>query len=457
MTNHDSKFLATAPVGPLLFRLAVPTVTAQLINMLYNVVDRIYIGHIPNEGPLALTGVGVCMPALMVIAAFAALVGSGGAPKASMLLGQGRREDAERVMGQSCTVLLIISVILTILLQWQGNAILTLFGASGNTMPYAQAYLSIYAWGTVFVQLTLGMNAFIIAQGYTTTGMLSVVIGAVSNCLLDPLFIFVFHMGVRGAAWATVLSQALSTFWIMKFLRGKRTELHLTSRNLPLQASVILPSLALGLSTFVMQVTESALMVCFNSSLLRYGGDIAVGAMTIISSVNLFLVLPLQGVGQGAQPIMSFNYGAGNIPRVKRTFHLLLRTSLLWSMGFWAVVQLFPGLFTGIFTTDPALTAFTKRAARIYFGGLGLIGIQMACQTTFVSLGRTKESIIVASVRKLVLLIPLIYLLPHLLAKDKTTAVFLAEPIADILAVTFTAILFATQAKRIFSTSRNAS
>jgi putative MATE family efflux protein len=447
----DPASLATEPLKPLLFRLALPTVTAQLINMLYNIVDRIYIGHIPHQGSLALTGVGVCMPILMVISAFAALVGSGGAPRASILLGAGEKDDAENIMGQSFTVLLLLSAILTLILELWGKAILFAFGASENTIPYASSYLSVYAIGTVFVQLTLGMNAFIIAQGYTTTGMFSVLIGAISNCILDPVFIFALGMGVRGAAWATIISQAFSTIWIIHFLTGKKTELRLKRSFLPVRASVILPCLALGLSTFVMQATESALLICFNNSLLSYGGDIAVGSMTIISSTSMFMVLPLQGIGQGAQPIMSYSYGAGDTERVKKAFFLLLKVSFGWSAIFWILLQGFPQVFASIFTTDPTLLSFTKTTSRIYFGGMGLMGIQMACQMTFVSLGRAKESIIVASVRKLVLLIPLIYLMPILMPQNKTRAVFLAEPIADIAAITFTVILFATRFRKILA------
>lgn len=450
MSDHAS-FLATKPLKQLLFHLAIPAVTAQMINMLYNIVDRIYIGHIPGEGALALTGLGVCMPVLMVISAFAALVGSGGAPRASILLGEGHQSEAEDLMGECFTTLMLIALPLTVILELWGNDILLAFGASGNTIIYAKQYLSVYALGTVFVQLTLGMNAFIIAQGFSTTGMLSVLVGAISNCILDPLFIFTFGMGVKGAAWATVLSQAFSTIWIICFLCGEKTALHLKRKHFRLHKNVILPALALGLSTFVMQSTESALMVCFNSSLLRYGGDIAVGAMTILSSINMFMHLPLQGFGQGAQPIMSYNYGAGNIGRVKETFHLLLKLDCSGSMLFWAATMLFPKMFIAVFTSDSNLAEFTVKALRVYFASLGLIGIQMACQMTFVSLGRAKESIIVASVRKLILLIPLIYIMPLFMNQNKTMAVYLAEPIADAIAITFTATLFAVKSRKILS------
>lgn len=321
--NRD--FLRTEPVGKLLLKLAIPTVTAQVINMLYNIVDRVYIGHIPEVGATALTGVGVCMPLIMIVTAFAALAGFGGAPRASIFMGKGDKDSAEKTMGNSFTALLIISVLLTCALLIWNRGFLMAFGASENTIEYGVSYMNIYALGTIFVQLTLGMNAFITAQGFATTGMLSVLIGAVANIILDPIFIFAMGMGVTGAALATVISQAMSCAWVIVFLSGKRTHLKLRLPNMRLGYSIIMPSLALGLSTFVMQASESVISVCFNSSLLKYGGDLAVGAMTILTSVMQFAMLPLQGFGQGAQPIISYNYGAKDPERVKAAFKKLLR------------------------------------------------------------------------------------------------------------------------------------
>lgn len=433
--------LGTAPVGKLLFRLAIPTVVAQLINMLYNIVDRIYIGHIPEVGSLALTGVGVCMPLIMIVSAFAALAGAGGAPRASIFMGKGQNDNAEKTMAGCFSLLCLVALALTaVLLIWSKDLLLA-FGASGNTIGFATDYMSIYAMGTVFVQLTLGMNAFITAQGFAKQGMLSVLIGAVCNIALDPVFIFGLGMGVKGAALATILSQAASCVWVLLFLTGKSTILKLKLRNLNLKPSVVLPCVALGMATFIMQSTESVISVCFNSSLLRYGGDMAVGAMTILTSVMQFAMLPMQGIGQGAQPILSFNYGAGNANRVRQTYRLLLIASLSYSLVIWSAIMLVPRVFAGIFTPDQALQAFTARALRIYCGGLGIFGIQIACQMAFVSLGNALCSMTVAIMRKFVLLLPLIYLMPRLM-EDKTMAVYTAEPVADVLAVTFTAILF---------------
>ena len=445
---QDQKaLLGSAPLGKLLFKLSVPTVVAQLINMLYNVVDRIYIGHIPDTGSLAITGVGVCMPLIMIVSAFAALVGSGGAPRASIFMGKQDHDSAEKTLGNCFSTQLIVSVIITAALLIWNRPLLLAFGASENTIGYASDYMSIYAMGTLFVQLTLGMNAFITAQGFTRTAMVSVIIGAVSNIILDPVFIFVLDMGVKGAALATIISQSFSCIWVMSFLLGRKTLFKLKRQNMRLHWNIIMPCIALGTATFIMQASESVISICFNSSLLRYGGDIAVGAMTILTSVMQFAMLPMTGIAQGAQPILSYNYGAGNKARVKNTFFLLLKTCLTYSILLWAAIMLFPDVFVGIFTPDQTLAAFTAPALRIYMSGILLFGIQIACQMAFTSLGKALSSITVAVVRKFVLLLPLIYIMPHL-ASDPTRGVYMAEPIADILAVTFTAILFSVQFKK---------
>ena len=445
---QDQKaLLGSAPLGKLLFKLSVPTVVAQLINMLYNVVDRIYIGHIPDTGSLALTGVGVCMPLIMIVSAFAALVGSGGAPRASIFMGKQDHDSAEKTLGNCFSTQVIVSVIITAALLIWNRPLLLAFGASENTIGYASDYMSIYAMGTLFVQLTLGMNAFITAQGFTRTAMVSVIIGAVSNIILDPVFIFVLDMGVKGAALATIISQSFSCIWVMSFLLGRKTLFKLKRQNMRLHWNIIMPCIALGTATFIMQASESVISICFNSSLLRYGGDIAVGAMTILTSVMQFAMLPMTGIAQGAQPILSYNYGAGNKARVKNTFFLLLKTCLTYSILLWAAIMLFPDVFVGIFTPDQTLAAFTAPALRIYMSGILLFGIQIACQMAFTSLGKALSSITVAVVRKFVLLLPLIYIMPHL-ASDPTRGVYMAEPIADILAVTFTAILFSFQFKK---------
>ena len=446
MTDHK-EMLGTAPIGKLLFKLAIPTVVAQLINMLYNIVDRIYIGHMPEVGDLALTGVGVCMPIILIVSAFAALVGSGGAPRASIFMGKKDIDTAERILGACFGLQIIVSVVLTaVLLIWNRDLLLA-FGASGNTVEYATAYMNVYAIGTIFVQLTLGMNAFISAQGFTKISMISVIVGAVTNIALDPLFIYGLNMGVRGAALATIISQAVSTVWVVYFLCSKKTILHLRTKNLIPTPKIILPCLALGSATFIMQASESVISVCFNSSLLNYGGDLAVGAMAILTSVMQFAMLPPQGIAQGAQPILSYNYGAKNADRVKKTYKTLLTVCVIYSVTLWLAVMLMPRVFVSIFTPDPTLIDFAAKALRIYYCGMVLFGIQIACQMTFVSLGNAPSSILVAVVRKFVLLLPLIYIVPRL-ANDPTIGVYMAEPIADVTAVTFTAILFIFQFRK---------
>ena len=422
--------------------------------MLYNVVDRIYIGHIPGEGSLALTGVGVCMPIIMIVTAFAALISSGGAPRASICMGKQDNKSAEQILGNCFSLQIVVSIVLTVVLLIWNKDLLMAFGASKNTLGYATDYMRIYALGTLFVQLTLGMNAFITAQGFTTTSMVSVLIGAICNITLDPVFIFVFNMGVKGAALATVLSQAISTIWVVVFLSGKKTQLHLRKKYMGLKPKIFLPCVALGLATFIMQASESVVTVCFNSSLLHYGGDIAVGAMTILTSVMQFAMLPLQGIAQGSQPIASYNYGAKNADRVKKTFRLLVITCLTYSTLLWAAVQIIPKVFVSIFTSDAKLVAFTAPMLKIYLGGLFLFGIQIACQITFTSLGKAVNSIIVAVVRKFVLLLPLIYIMPHVVS-NQTIGVYMAEPIADIIAVLFTSVLFTFQFKKALTQIRN--
>ena len=440
--DSSKEFLGREPVGKLLFRMALPTVAAQLVNMLYNIVDRIYIGHMPGDGALALTGVGVCMPVILIVSAFAALVGAGGAPRASIYMGKKDYVSAEKTLSQSFTMQIAISIMLTLVLLVFGEDLLYVFGASGNTIGYAMDYLRIYALGTIFVEITLGMNYFITAQGFAKTGMLSVVIGAAANIILDPVFIYGFGMGVEGAALATIISQGLSAAWVLAFLFGRKTFLRIKASYMKLERAIILPSLALGFATFVMQASESVINICFNSSLLRYGGDIAVGAMTILSSVMQFAMLPLQGLGQGAQPVISYNDGAGNRERVKKAYFCLLATSLIYSSLLWLLVQTLPGAFVSMFTSDEALKVFTVPALRLYMGVTILFGAQIACQMTFTALGNARSSTMVAVLRKFILLIPLMYILPHLITGNQTMAVFLAEPIADFLSVSFTVVLF---------------
>lgn len=428
-------------IGGLLFKLALPAILAQVINLLYNLVDRMYIGHIAKVGSVALTGLGVTMPFIMCVSAFAALVSMGGAPRASIMMGRGNREEAERILGNCTSMLVIVAVIVTAVSQIWGTDILMLFGASESTLPYAWAYMQIYSIGTIFVQLALGLNAFINAQGFAKTGMLTVVIGAVCNIILDPVFIFGLHMGVRGAALATIISQGISCVWIVRFLLGRQTTLRIRKENLRIRPKTVGPCIALGVAPFIMQFTESVLNICFNTSLLKYGGDVAVGAMTILSSVMQMSMLPIQGLTQGAQPIIGFNYGAKKMDRVKKTFRLLLLSCVTFTAVIWLICMLLPQAFILIFTDQAELIDFTKWAMRIYMAVSLIFGVQISCQQTFIALGNAKTSVFLALLRKVLLLIPLIYILPAFM-EDKLMAVFLAEPVADVIAVTTTSILF---------------
>lgn len=451
MTNQKTQELGTCRIGPLLWRMAAPAITAQIVNLFYNLVDRMYIGHIKGIGKLALTGVGVTLPIIMIISAFAALVSMGGAPRSSIFLGQGKKEEAEKILGGCTSMLVVISITLTAVFLLFADKLLLLFGASENTLPYALDYILIYCMGTIFVQLTLGLNAFITAQGFSTVSMRTVLIGAISNIILDPIFIFGFHMGVRGAALATIISQGISCVWVLYFLTGKKTSLRIKKEHLRIRPSVVAPCLALGLAPFIMQSTESLLAVCFNSSLLKYGGDMAVGAMTILTSVMQFSMLPLSGLSQGAQPIISYNYGAKNKERVKKAFFLLLACSVTYAVVLWLCAMLMPQMFILLFNSDPALLAFTEKAMRVYMAVSCVFGVQIACQQTIIALGDAKASLFLAILRKILLLIPLIYLLPAILPEtliSKTMAVFLAEPVSDFLAVATTAALFSVRFRR---------
>ena len=441
-------------VGTLLVRLALPAIAAQLINALYNIVDRMYIGHIEGVGDVALTGLGVCFPVLMFISALSALVGMGGGSRAAIRMGEGREDLANEILGSCAALLAVISAAVTVVFQLLKEPMLLLFGASGNTIGYAADYLGVYLWGTLFVQVSLGLNNFITTQGFSTYSMATVVIGAVTNTVLDPIFIFGFGMGVKGAALATILAQGVSALWVLSFLRGRRTRLRLQARCLRLRWSILAPVVAIGVSPFIMQSTESLVNIALNSSLKHYGGDLYVGAMTIASSIMQVLWMPFQGLAQGAQPIIGYNYGAGSLDRVKRCFSLMLRFSLLLSVAGWAAVELFPGVFVALFNNKPELVALTVRVLRIYMAGFFMMGLQSACQQTFVALGQARVSLFLALLRKVILLIPLIYLLPLLLTGNQVFAVYLAEPAADLLAATATGLVFLRRFPRILEARR---
>lgn len=445
--NQD---MGSGNVKKLLASLAVPAVVAQVINLLYNIVDRIYIGHIPKIGASALTGVGLFMPILMLINAFAMLAGSGGAPRAAIAMGKKDNDTAEKIVGNCFSLLLGFAVVLTAVFYFSAPTLLRLFGASSVTLPYAVDYARIYILGSVFVLIVMGMNPFITTQGFAKISMLTTVIGAVINIILDPIFIFVLEMGVKGAALATVLSQAVGALWILRFLSGKKTILRLKKENMRLILNVILPCLGLGISTFVMLSTESLLSISFTSSLSRYGGDIAVGAMTIITSVSQLVTMPLQGICQGGQPIISYNYGAGNKSRVKEAFFTQFGACILYTTLFWAALMIVPQIFAGMFTNDTALMKYTTWAIRIYMAGIFSVGFQISCQQSFMALGQAKVSLLLACLRKIILLIPLIFILPLFFA-DKVFAVFLAEPVSDIVAAAVTTITFLTQFNKILT------
>ena len=440
--------LGSGNVKSLLLKLAIPAVVAQVINLLYNIVDRIYIGHIPEIGTNALTGVGLCLPILMLANAFATLAGGGGAPRAAIAMGQGKKEDAENILGNCFSTLIIIAIILTVTLSLTAEPLLWLFGASENTIPYAMDYMRIYLLGSIFVLIVMGMNPFLTTQGFAKFAMITTVIGAVINIVLDPIFIFGLDMGVSGAALATIISQCVSAIWVLRFLTGKQTILKLQVKNLKLKASVILPCLALGISGFIMLSTESLLSISFNSSLSKFGGDLAVGSMTIISSVSQLITLPLSGICQGAQPIVSYNFGAGNKERVLSVFKYTLLICASYTTLGWILTMTVPQVFAGIFSSDAALIENAAWCMRIYMAGIFAFGFLISCQQTFVALGQAKTSLLLACLRKLVLLIPLIFILP-IFFENKVFAVFLAEPVSDIVAAAVTTIIFVTKIKGI--------
>ena len=433
--------MGTGSIKRLMVQMAVPALVGQVVNLLYNIVDRIYIGHLPEIGGTALTGVGLFAPILMLLTAFALLAGSGGAPRAAIAMGQGNKERAEQIMGNCFAVLLILSVVLTGVFYAACPGLLRWFGASDATLPYAVEYARIYILGSIFVLTVMGMNPFLTTQGFAKISMMTTVIGAVINIVLDPILMFGFKLGVRGAAIATVLSQAVSALWILRFLTGRQTILKLRRSNMRLIPGVILPCLGLGISSFVMISTESILSVSFTSSLARYGGDVAVGAMTVLTSINQLITMPLSGICQGGQPLISYNYGAKKLRRVREAFFCQFGVCVAYTTVFWAVLMCCPDFFAGIFTNDAALVGYTAWAIRVFLACGFSVGFQISCQQAFMALGQAKISLVMALLRKVILLIPLIFLLPNFFA-DKAFAVFLAEPVADLLAAAVTTFMF---------------
>lgn len=442
--RNDEK-LGTAPLGRLMLSLALPTVLAQLINVLYNVVDRIYIGHMQGDGNLALTGVGVTLPIITLIAAFSAFAGAGGAPLAAIELGKKDERKASLIMGNSAWLLVFFSIVLTIGFLIFKIPILYAFGASSKTIAYANDYITIYLLGTIFVQLALGLNAFISGQGAAKAAMLSVLIGSVINIVLDPIFIFALHLGVRGAALATVISQFVSAVWVVSFLKSKRSVLYL--KLVRPDKSLILKIAALGIAPFVMQSTESLVTITFNTGLQRYGGDLYVGSMSILMSIMQLIVIPVNGITQGVQPIVSYNYGAGNRLRVKETVIRLVSVCLLGTLILAGVAIFCPSIYASMFTNDAELVALICRIMPIFFLGIAIFGIQAACQSTFLALGQAKVSLFIAMLRKIILLIPLALILPKFLG---VKGIYIAEPVSDVISVIVTSVLCVITLKRIF-------
>lgn len=418
-------------VKKLFLSLSMPAIIAQIVNLLYNIVDRIYIGHIPEIGPLALTGVGITMPIIIVISAFSALIAMGGAPKVAIKLGEKKEDEAQKIMDTCFSALVFSSIILTLIILLFKEKLILAFGGSANTLPYAIDYITIYSMGTIFVQIALGMNLFITTQGFAKVGMITTVIGAALNIVLDPIFIFLLKMDVKGAALATIISQGVSAIWVIRFLSSRERSLRLNFKRIKIDKNILLGCMALGMSPFIMQSTESILQIAFNRSLLKYGGDLYVGAMTIISTVSQLLTLPLMGFTQGGQPIISYNYGAKKYDRVMETVKLMFISCFGYALIFITILMLKPEIFIRIFTDKSELISATASVIRVYMAGMILFSLQMSAQQSFLAMGRARISIFLALLRKIILLIPLIYILP-IFIENKIFAVFLAEPIADI-------------------------
>lgn len=440
--------MATEGIGKLMLSMAIPSVVAQIINILYSIVDRIYIGHIEGVGMEALTGVGVTFPIITLISAFSAFVGAGGAPLAAIQLGKGERKQAEKILGNGVTMLIFFTLVLMTFFYAFQRPLLYIFGASDATIDYAVDYISIYLIGTIFVELALGLNTFIISQGQSRIAMIAVLIGAAANIILDPVFIFVFHMGVKGAARATVISQALSAIWTVGFLISQKSSLTIKWYAMKPDFSVIGRVMSLGISPFIMRATESLISIVLNSGLQRYGGDVYVGSLTIMQSVMQMYSAPLSGFTQGVQPIISYNFGAGNFERVRKLYRLMIMISFLFAAGATVLIMAFPAFFAGMFTNDAQLIALVEKMMPIFMCGMLVFGLQQGIQPTFLALGQAKISLFIAVFRKIILLIPLALILP---LKFGVMGIYYAEPVSDITSATVAVILFLANIKKILS------
>ncbi len=447
MANNNS--LETAPVTKLIFKLAIPTVLAQLVNLLYNIVDRIYVGRIPETGSMSLAGLGVTFPIILLVSAFAMLAGMGGASRAAISMGAKDNKTAEKILG-NCTMLLIIfSVFLSVIFLLTKDWILLRFGASETTLGYASDYITIYLFGTIFVQLALGLNMFITNQGFTKTSMLTVCIGAVMNIVLDPIFIYVFGMGVKGAALATIISQAVSCIWVLKFLTGKKTIIKIKPKNLVLNKDIVFSVLSLGISPFIMQATECLIQLTFNNGMLKYGNDLYVALMSILFSLTQLIWMPLQGFSQGAQPVIGYNYGANKTDRVKKAFKVQFIVNLSFSVIAIGLVEIFPRFFLSLFTNDANLINIGENTTRLFLAGMSVMGAQSACQQTFLALGEAKISMFLACLRKVILLLPLALILPRI-ANMGVWGLLLAEPVSDVIAASCTTTVFYFKGRKLF-------
>ena len=428
MKNDFSK----GSVAKNILNLALPMTLAQVINVLYNVVDRIYIGHLPNASTLALTGLGLTFPIITIISAFANLFGMGGSPLCSIARGKGEHQRAQRIMGNSFSMLLLSGVVMMVLCFLFKEPVLYVFGASADTFGYADDYLSIYLIGTVFVMISLGMNSFINSQGFARMGMLTVLLGAVVNIVLDPIFIFLLHMGVRGAALATVISQGLSACWVLRFLTGKKTIYRLTLADMRPSFPLVREITNLGMSGFIMAVTNGSVQIVCNATLSQYGGDLYVGIMTVINSIREILTLPVNGITNGAQPVMGFNYGAGKYTRVREGIRFTSLICILYTIVAWLLTLLFPAQFIHLFNSDPSLIEKGISSLHLYFFGFFMMSLQFAGQSTFVALGRSRQAVFFSLFRKAIIVIPLTLFLP-MVGGLGVNGVFLAEPISNFV------------------------
>lgn len=451
MTNEEK--LGSAPLFRLMMSMGIPTLVAQIINLLYNIIDRIYIGHIPEVGATALTGVGLALPMIVIISAFSAFVGAGGAPLSAIALGRGKKEEAERILGNGFSLLLVFSAFLMILFFIIKRPVLFLIGASDATFPFADEYMTIYIFGTLFVQISLGMNPYITAQGCSRMAMLSVLIGAVLNIALDPLFIFGFGMGIRGAALATVISQFVSAVWVLRFLTRKERAMGIRKNYLKIRGKIVAKIMSLGVAPFIMQATESFISIVMNSGLQRYGGDMYVGTLTIMQSVMQFVSIPVSGFTQGVQPIMSYNFGAGNIERVKKTYFTMLGIVMSYTILLTISIMAIPGIFARMFTDSSELISLVEKILPVFVCGMLVFGVQMSSQTTFLALGQARISLFIALLRKVILLIPLAIILPKL--TGDVMFIYYAEPISDVTSALTCGILFACLFGKILKRSKS--